>query len=325
MLLSRNFTFTVAALLLVGLTGCGGARKSVTTESETPPTTEATIQFGELAQVESGPIQLTSDEYNNGLGSYHPSGDRIAFQSDRDGHWQIYELNLADNSQRALVTSKANDENPVWMPDSTGILFVSDRNGGGKEFARDVFINYTADGATAALTDDPADDWFPVVVDASSFLFLSERGAIAGTSDIEMKNGLYLGSLAGAPPVLIGDAMLDPSSPASLGGGKYLVRNTSGRLGILTTGAGNIEFVTPESIHCGTVCYNPVRAIAALNAREGDQYGLYLFSPESMLFQKLDTGDGEVRYPQFSVDGKKILFSKEVNGSFQLFELQLAQ
>jgi len=325
MLLSRKFTVTIAVLLLAGLTGCGGARKSVTTEPETSPAIEMTVQYGELAQVESGPTQLTSDNYNNGLGSFHPSGDRIAFQSDRDGRWQIYELNLADNAQRALVTSEANDENPVWTPDSSGILFVSDRNGGGKEFARDLYVQYVADGASARLTEDPADDWFPVPVDATSFMFLSERGVAEGTTDFEAKNGLYLGSLTGAPATAITSPDLDPSSPARIAAGKYLLRNASGQLGVFTSESGSFEVVTPETFHCGTVCYNDTRALAVMTAREGDSFGLFLFNPEAKLFQKLDTGEGEVRFPQFSPDGKKILYTKEVGQNFQLFELHLAQ
>lgn len=315
---------TTAALISLILIGCGGARKSVTVEPEQPGA-EPQFLFGIVAEVASGPQQLTFEACNNGIGAYHPGGERIVFQSDRDGRWQIYELNPTDGRSQRLISSPSNDENPVWMPDSSGILFVSDRNSGGREYGRDIFFYDPASVLTATLADDAADDWYPVPVSADEYLFLSERGTPEGTPDYLAVNGLYRGHLSGEPPMRVGAADLDPSAPADIGDGRQLVRTAAGRLAILNSGDGGLELLTPPSLHCGTAAYSQSRRIAVFSAREGEIYQLYLIDLATRTAQKLETGDGEVRYPQISPDGNRILFAKEVEGYFQLFQMELAQ
>ncbi len=318
-------SLSVAALLTL-LIGCGGAGKKVTTmPEETTAPSEPKINIGVVAALAGGPSQLTTDASNNGLGSFHPDGFKIVFQSDRDGRWQIYQLNRADSSSTHLVTSDANDENPVWMPDSSGVLFVSDRNSQGNEFGRDIYYYDASKGSVAPMTDDPADDWFPTPVAAGSFLFISERGGAAGTPPYLAPNSLYQGYLNGDPPKLVGGQKLDPSSPAEISEGKFLVRTPTAKLGIFTAADSSLEILTPSNYHCGTVSYNAKRNMAAFNIREGETYQLYLFDLATRTLQKMETGDGEVRYPQISPDGKEILYSREVGGYFQLFLIELAQ
>jgi Tol biopolymer transport system component len=321
-----NFNSLAAFTAFTFILGCGGAHKNISTQPEsTSAPAEPVLTTGEVSAILSGPTQLTFDSSNSGLGYYSPDGKSIVYQSDRDGKWQIYMLNLADSSKTHLVSSNYNDENPVWTADRNHVLFVSDRTSQGKEWARDVFSYNPADSATSQLTSDPSDDWYPVPLDAGSFLFLSERGATDNIPVERPRYGLYLGYLDGRPPLKVAGQDFDLSAPADLGDGNYLIRTFEGRLEKLIAANGSTEILTPSSLHVGTVSFNKGRRAAVLNAREADSYQLYLLDLDRKIIQKVDTGEGEVRFPQFSMDGMKVLYSKEVHGEFQLFQLELAQ
>ena len=141
MLNSHWLRIAALAALLMGIIGCGGAKKvAVVPETPTEATPQPMLQMGNVASIGGAPVQLTSGEMDNGLGTFDPAGTKIVFQSNRDGRWQVYEYNLTDSSVNRLITSDANDENPVWSPDSAGVIFVSDRNGGSHEWNRDIFF-----------------------------------------------------------------------------------------------------------------------------------------------------------------------------------------
>lgn len=325
MVRSRILNLVAGFTLLALIAGCGGAKKSVTTEAEAPATpAEPAVSYGEIAALVSGPTQLTFHESNNGLGSYHPAGDRIVFQSDRDGRWQLYQLILADNSEVRLLDSPSNDENPVWLPDSSGVLFVSDRSEGAGELSRDIYMYLENGGSVAPAAVSAADDWYPTPLDGMRFSFLSERDGGVDVFGMPV-NALYVGSLDGTPPQPLLTAGVDPSSPAPLGDGAFIIRDGDGKLFRLDPAKNSLDPLTPSTLHCGIVSYSPARKLAAVTILEGERYILYLFDPATGTLQKVETGEGEVRYPQFSLDGSKLLFSREVGQKFQLFEVVVAQ
>ncbi|MFH4966105.1 hypothetical protein V8G69_13970 [Gaetbulibacter sp. M235] len=74
-------------------------------------------------------VQLTDNTFDNRYASYNKSGDLILFESNRDGHWQIYTMDVNGNHQKRLINSVYNDRRPAWNPLKNIILFESDRSG----------------------------------------------------------------------------------------------------------------------------------------------------------------------------------------------------
>jgi len=72
---------------------------------------------------------LTQGNFDNRYASYNKAGEHIIFESNRDGRWQIYIMDVNGNSQRRLITSDANDRRPSWNDLRNEIIFESDRNG----------------------------------------------------------------------------------------------------------------------------------------------------------------------------------------------------
>lgn len=74
-------------------------------------------------------IQLTKNISDNQYASYNKNGDIILFESNRDGHWQVYTMDINGSNQKRLINSSFNDRRPTWHPYKNIILFESDRSG----------------------------------------------------------------------------------------------------------------------------------------------------------------------------------------------------
>ena len=78
---------------------------------------------------------------------WSPTGETIAFVSDRNGDGDIFTTN-ANGDLPLLLTvddNQAEDRNPVFTPDGKSVLFLSNRDG-------DTFQLYVVDIKTLAVT-----------------------------------------------------------------------------------------------------------------------------------------------------------------------------
>jgi TolB protein len=85
-----------------------------------------------------------------------PAGDRIVFQGDQSGRWQIYAAVVDGTGIARLTSGNAASYYPDPSPDGRHIAFVSDRTGN-----EDIYI-MDADGSDVRnITDHPARDIHP--------------------------------------------------------------------------------------------------------------------------------------------------------------------
>ena len=60
--------------------------------------------------------------------TWSPDGKRIAFTSLRDGHPQVYEIDIETQEVRNLSRNAASESQPAWSPSGSELLFVSQRS-----------------------------------------------------------------------------------------------------------------------------------------------------------------------------------------------------
>lgn len=92
-----------------------------------------------------------------GAPAFSPTGDEIAYDTDRDGNFEIYVMNANGSNPHRLTDHPARDLAPAWSPDGAHIVFMSDRD------ARPEFDVYRmrADGTNVERLTEGATHWFP--------------------------------------------------------------------------------------------------------------------------------------------------------------------
>jgi len=244
----------------------------------------------------------------------HLSG-RILFQSDRNGSWDIYVMNIDGSNLMSLTTHPAADEYPVWSPNGKQIAFESNREGN-----YDIYV-MNADGSNLRrLTDSPSQDrspaWSP---DGQQILFDSDR---------EPPKQLYVMNLNGEDVRPLhrtpGDNILPDWSPdgkhvAYTGNRKngwnvYAVNSDGSQDMRLTNGYGACR---PD--------WSPDSSLIAYVSQEADKHGdIWLMSPDGNHRQRLTT-DAQLAdyYPAWSPDGKYLVYAASPDKQKGNWELQV--
>jgi len=100
----------------------------------------------------------------------------IAFQSNRDGNFEIYTMDAHGGAQRRLTENSANDIAPCWSPDGTRIAFASDRDG-----TWDIYTMRGDGGDLKQLTKGAGSNTAPSwTASGDRILFISTRDEIYG-------------------------------------------------------------------------------------------------------------------------------------------------
>ena len=116
--------------------------------------------------------KLTHSAGDDWVSAWSPDGQRIVFESNRDGNWDIYVMDTDGSNLTNLTHSTSNDRDPVWSPDGQRIAFESTSSDSGWE----IYV-MEADGANPInLTRHADDDWGPVwSPDGQRIAFSSNR------------------------------------------------------------------------------------------------------------------------------------------------------
>jgi len=101
-------------------------------------------------------VSVDYDEANDQWASFDPTGNLVAFQSDRDDNTDIWVKDLTSGILTQVTDDDARDEQPAWSPDGTAILFTSNRAG---DF--DIWSVAPDGSGLTQITSDGRSDGYP--------------------------------------------------------------------------------------------------------------------------------------------------------------------
>lgn len=103
--------------------------------------------------VETGQVKQVTTDGKTVNAVWSPEGDRIAYQSERDGNLDVYSFDFRTNKEYRVTDYEGLDSGPTWDCGGTNLAFTSDRDDD-----PNIFQVFWQGGPAGNMTIDPATD-----------------------------------------------------------------------------------------------------------------------------------------------------------------------
>ncbi|MEP1093992.1 MAG: hypothetical protein ABJG78_02720 [Cyclobacteriaceae bacterium] len=250
--------------------------------------------------------------------SYSPSGEKILFESNRNGNWDIYLMDVNGGNQEQLTTSAADDRRPDWHPSGKKVLFESNRNeknqlyeltlknGQINEIEIDgepIFARYSPDGKQIAFALPQTDDIANIVISDNR-----------GRSPKSITNTDYRTTYPQWSPN--GDRILFFS--------RHETGNKDDEIYTINTEGADEKRLTncPKHNFCPQWSKDG-KMIAYATSMENSRPEIYIMDVDGKNQRRItNNADGDT-LPSWSSDGKKLLVTGYRNGNYEICEITL--
>ncbi len=263
---------------------------------------------------------LTNSPYDDHYASYSHTGERIVFESNRDGNWEIYLMDSTGMNQKRLTFNDSDDRRPTWHPSGEKILFESSRSGKNELYLKDlkslkvkkisnfvkkepIFGCFSPDGKIIAVSLKESED-------ISNIVLIDNTGKIIKELTSENKRSYF---------------------PKWSNDGKDIVyfsrketNNEDDEIYKLNIESGIEKRLTnwPKHNFCPSWSNDNSR-IVYVTSMEGIRPEIYIMDSDGNNQVRITHNkDGET-LPDWSPNGNKILITAYRNGNFEICELEL--
>jgi Tol biopolymer transport system component len=244
-------------------------------------------------------------------------GGRIAFDSNRDGNYEIYIMNADGSGLTRLTTDPAGDGSPAVSPDGARIAFNSERDGNFEIYVMNADGSDQARLTTEAGAADLSPAWSP---DGTRIAFVSDR---TGPREI------FIMEADGSNPVQLTNTGTDTRDPAwSPDGSKIAYSADAGLNGdsevlvIASDGSGSPVNLSDNPTSDGLPAWSPDGTkLAFFSAREGPTGDTEIFVMNADGSDQTPITDNEAFEfdSAWSPDGSRIAFSTDLDGNREVY------
>jgi len=250
-------------------------------------------------------------------------GGRIAFESKRDGNYEIYVMNADGTDQRRLTRDPHEDEHPAWSPDGIQIAFASSRHG---HF--DIYV-MNADGSNLRRLTTKGDAYYPAWSPDGTRIAFSDDGDIyvmnadgsnrqrltQTSADMDVFDPHW--SPDGTQIVCVGDSDPDPL-------GQEETIHVLNFQGALQSGEGNIANLRPlprAGSHLNDrPNWSPKGSEIAFSAKVDDYRGIYVVNADGTDLRRLTQAKDVHEFaPAWSPGGTQIVFQSDADGNWDIY------
>lgn len=291
----------------------------IATEAEfTSGIEDATRRLEALASPPGGAengrlVRLTFHQADDRYPAWSPRSGDLAFESRRDGNWNIY-LRETDGTVRRLTDHVADDRYPAWHPKGTYIAFQSDRSGSAQ-----LHLLSLDSGKLSQLTDVKGEpmfpDWSP---DGSTIAFTLRRGKRDDLYTIEVGTRL-LQRLTDHPARDVGPRW----SPDGRQLAFFSRRDADGKddeIYLYTFGSGTIRRLTEQPGHDFSPAWSPTGDhLAAARITGDNRRWIEVLDLEGSEVARIDDRLLRATEPCWAPDGSEIAFAARRDGAYDIY------
>lgn len=276
--------------------------------------------------------QITNNKFNDIMPAFSPDGSTVIYQSDRNGNWDIYTMNLAqgESSIKRLTDDPESDENASYSPDGRFIVFTSTRDdkSAKKYKPREIYyMDRNGKSVRKVTSSYGSDNWSPSFIDTVTIMFASDRSDFSNSPfwkksssifTIE-KTGTFLFKVYGDESSVLTDPSLLPGLEHHIVyADKKSENNYDIMLGSLD-GKDKPTNLTNASKNDLQPHVSKNGLFVAFASNRDGNYEIYKMQADGKDQTRITYDDGDDIFPHFSPDGNKIVFCSNRNGNFQLF------
>lgn len=279
--------------------------------------------------------RLTTDPSDEIYPVFSPDGEWVYFQTDRNGNWDIYRMNLINGNQEEIISGTANEELPWITSDNRYLYFTTDEldkrplDYVGK--SRNIARYDLSEKKKEFLTSTLANDWLPRTNSSGDLIvFVSDREDSRNVPLEEKYSNIFTMEFTGDFQL-----KLDPYQANSGGAifshdGRfvYFHSNKDNHFGIYRYSLMNQKIV---GIHLESgsdnvgPCPSPDDSSLVFYSNRNGNYEIYRFHLTDQSLERMTTNPSDDLNPIFSPDGTKIVFFSNRTGNYDLFLLDLTR
>ncbi len=266
---------------------------------------------------------LTNNPSEDRYASYSPNGKHIIFESDRNGNWEIYRMDVNGQNQEQISFHESDDRQPAWHPDGDKIVFQSNR--GGKfelyEFCLEkrstkklptpdikgeaIFAGYSPDGNSIAFSHRKSTD------EAEIVLMTTEGRLIKRLGDNGFRSFYPRWSPDGAHILFFSRHQTDNQDDEI-----YLVNKD---------GTGERR-LTNWPTHNFCPDWSPDGSkIAYVTSMADSRPEIYVMNADGTNKLRITHNEDGDTLPSWSPDGEKLLITGYRNGNYEILEIALVK
>jgi Tol biopolymer transport system component len=261
---------------------------------------------------------LVPGEKRSHLGVVSPDESRVAYFAIEGSGTTVWVADAAGQNPRQLTTEgfESLEQFQEWSPDGKELLILSRRTG-----HADLWIVPVDGGKPRQLTRDIRDDFGGAWSEDGKWIaFLSNRGR---------QTDVWVVPSAGGAEQRVTDTVVDEVGPLAWRPGTgtltFSVRTQKSGLWALDLADGKERRLTPDAVTVTRFSLSPdASQLLYVIDRAGGIQDLAVAATSGGATRTLLEGGGSVQYPQWSRDGRQIVFTSDRGGSLDVWIVDVA-
>jgi Tol biopolymer transport system component len=280
--------------------------------------------------------RLTNNTAEDGFPSFNFKTNQIVFQSNRDGNWEIYLMELDGSNQTRLTKTPADEETPAFSWDGKLIAYSYNGDDIRPNVSqalkwREIYVIDATGFSRTRLTTNTSDDWSPnFSPDGNTITFCSERNDVRPVPFYMVISNIYIMDTNGNFQKGLFESPEDDVSPSFSSDGKKIIfssrRNKKFRISIGNSdGTGDTQSLGDNIGDNNSPKFSPDGSrIVFFSNRYGD-YSIFVMNADGSNTKALTSIFKNEYYPAFSGDGTKVAFHSDREGNYEVYVMDLTK